>query len=230
MFFKQFFDTISSTYTYLLADTQEKSALLIDPVLDNITDYLYTLEQEGLTLRYVLDTHTHADHISANGLLRKKTHCKTYIGEQAGARCVDNKLSHLDTIPLGSLILTALHTPGHTDDSYSFHLKHNKEHYLFTGDTLLIQGSGRTDFQNGDAKQQYHSIFDILLSYPEHCLVYPGHDYNGRQMSTIGDEKKSNPRLKVNNENEYADIMNGLKLPNPKLMDIAVPANERCGE
>ena len=229
MIFKQLFDEESSTYTYLIADEMSGKAVLIDTVKEHTAEYIELLNSLDLKLKYVLDTHTHADHISANGELRDLTGCTTLLGEQSASVCIDRGIADQEVISIGDIELQMLHTPGHTSDSYSFHMEIEGQHYLFTGDTLLINGSGRTDFQNGSAHQQYDSIFNKLLVYPEDTLIYPGHDYNGETQSTVGKEKRENPRLQVSSESEYVEIMHNLKLPNPKLMDIAVPANERCG-
>lgn len=237
---KQYFEPISSTYTYLIYDEQKKSAALIDPVVTEIPAYLDDLQKKQLQLLYVLDTHTHADHISANGKLREQLGCKTCLGKESGAACIDQALSEGDVIDVGSISIQVLHTPGHTDDSYCFfinaeHVEGNSElheapsGYLFTGDTLLINGSGRTDFQNGDARQQYDSIFNRLLNFPESTVVFPGHDYRGNRQSTIGHEKRHNPRLQVPHKEAYVSLMNSLNLPSPAMMDIAVPANRQCG-
>ena len=228
MLFRQLFDQASYTYTYLIAD--ESEAVLIDPVVEKVDDYLRLLKELGLNLKAVLDTHTHADHISAMGALREKTQCLALLGEQSQSECVSQTFTDGEIIPVGKLALTAIHTPGHTDDSYSFVLKNNGKTQLFTGDTLLIRGSGRTDFQQGNALQQYHSIFNKLLTYGDDAVVYPGHDYRGWTVSTVGEEKRNNPRLQVNNAQEYAVIMDNLKLANPKMMDVAVPANQKCGK
>lgn len=230
MILRQLFDHESYTYTYLIADTATAKAALIDPVDTKIEDYIKLLEQLHLTLVVVLDTHTHADHISAMGILRDKTGCVSMLGAQSRSACVSQTFTDGQLIAVGDLTLQAIHTPGHTDDSYSFALTHAAQTYLFTGDTLLIRGSGRTDFQQGDARQQYHSIFAKLLGYGDNAIVYPGHDYKGWNQSTIGEEKANNPRLQVSSADEYAEIMNNLKLPNPKMMDIAVPANQKCGK
>jgi sulfur dioxygenase len=228
MIFRQLFDHESSTYTYLLGDTNSGEELLIDPVIANTDSYLSLLQQLNLTLKLCVDTHTHADHITGLGALRERTGCITMMGEQAMADCVSQSFAHLDQIEVGSIKLEVLYTPGHTDDSYSFYVP--KQGMLFSGDTLLIRGTGRTDFQNGDALAQYHSLCQVLLKLPEDTEVYPGHDYKGWSKSSIGEEKQHNPRLQVSSGEEYAAMMAALKLPNPKLMDIAVPANQACGE
>lgn len=228
MIFRQLFDHESSTYTYLLGDANSGEALLIDPVIANTDSYLSLLQQLSLTLKLCVDTHTHADHITALGALRERTVCITMMGEQAMADCVSQSFAHLDQIEVGSIKLQVLYTPGHTDDSYSFYVPDAA--MLFTGDTLLIRGTGRTDFQNGDALAQYHSLHELLLKLPEHTEVYPAHDYKGWSKSSIREERQHNPRLQVSSAEDYAAIMAALKLPNPKLMDIAVPANQACGE
>lgn len=229
MMFRQLFDAESSTYSYLIADEKARQAALIDPVIGNTDDYLMLLEQLQLKLVVAIDTHTHADHITALGSLRDKTGCNTMLGQQAVATCVTSNFSDGDIIQVGELQIKALHTPGHTNDSYSFYVCDDQQPMLFTGDTLLIRGTGRTDFQNGDASQQYHSLFDVLLSYPDHTLVYPGHDYKGWTVSTVAEEKAHNPRLQVPDEQAYIELMANLHLPNPVLMDVAVPANQACG-
>jgi len=229
MLFRQLFEKNSSTYSYLIADTDSKQALLIDPVIDETEGYIRLLNELGLTLKVAMDTHTHADHITALGKLRELTGCETYMGQQANASCANDSFHDGSKIVVGNIELTALHTPGHTDDSYSFLLEHEGQPYLFTGDTLLIRGTGRTDFQNGSAIDQYSSLFDKLLNFPEDTWVYPAHDYKGWMVSTIGEERDHNPRLQVKDVIEYKNIMDNLNLPNPKMMDVAVPANRACG-
>jgi sulfur dioxygenase len=227
--FRQLFDADSSTYTYLMADKSTSEAALIDPVLEKVEDYLSLIEQLDLRLVKTLDTHTHADHITAQGTLRDKIGCVTMMGEQSLSECASAHFSDNENITLGHLKVTALYTPGHTDDSYCFLIKLSDTKVLLSGDTLLIRGTGRTDFQSGSAGQQYHSLFDRLLQLPEDTLVYPGHDYKGWTVSTIGEEKANNPRLQVGDGNAYIELMSKLDLPNPKMMDIAVPANQSCG-
>ena len=229
MIFRQLFERESSTYTYLIACEKTRQAALIDTVKTAVPQYLQLLRELNLSLAYALDTHTHADHITGAGALRDATGCTTLLGEQAGSSCVSHALRDGEQIKIGELQLIAMHTPGHTDDSYCFYLDHQGETYVFTGDTLLIRGTGRTDFQNGSAADQYHSLFDKLLALPASTWVYPGHDYKGWTRSSIGEEKAHNPRLQVSGINAYVELMNNLKLPNPKLMDIAVPANRACG-
>lgn len=230
MIFRQLFERESSTYTYLLGCEKTREAALIDPVKEETGRYLQLLEELGLTLKYVLDTHTHADHVTGAGELREATGCITLLGEQAGSACVSQILRHCDEIAIGELCLIAWHTPGHTDDSYSFVLQHGAEVYVFTGDTLLIRGTGRTDFQNGNARDQYYSLFNKLLTLPNTAWVYPAHDYKGWMVSRIGEEKAHNPRLQVKDVEAYEELMNNLKLPNPKMMDVAVPLNRACGK
>lgn len=230
MIFRQLFERESSTYTYLIGCEQTREALLIDAVNTEFNNYLTLLAELNLKLICVLDTHTHADHITAAGALRTATGAQTRLGEQANSFCVSNALHDGDLIQVGQLTIKALHTPGHTDDSYSFILEDQGQCYAFTGDTLLIRGTGRTDFQKGSAADQYASLFDRLLSLPDNTWVYPGHDYKGWTVSTIAEEKANNPRLQVKDAAEYIALMNNLKLPNPKMMDIAVPANRACGK
>jgi len=230
MIFRQLFERESSTYTYLIGCDLTRQAVLIDTVKSEVDSYLKLLQELNLTLVYVLDTHTHADHITGAGALRDATGASTLLGEEAHSACVSKAMRHGELINIGQLVLEALHTPGHTDDSYSFILEDKGQLYAFTGDTLLIRGTGRTDFQNGSADDQYTSLFEHLLKLPDNTWVYPGHDYKGWTVSTIGEEKAHNPRLQVKNRAAYVELMNHLDLPNPKLMDIAVPANRACGQ
>ena len=225
MFFKQFFDKTSSTYTYLIASGKGREALIIDPVLDNVEEYISSLNDLNLKLLKTIDTHIHADHITGASKLKNQTNCTTIMGDKTPADSVEIKVKDNEIIRLDLLEIKALYTPGHTSDSFSF-LMNN---YLFSGDTLLINGTGRTDFQNGNAKDAYSSIFNRLLKLPEETLLYPAHDYNGKKVSSIGKEKKFNPRLQVNNENEYEEMMNNLNLPEPKMMDINVARNIKLG-
>lgn len=229
MLFRQLFDHESSTYTYLLADTATGDAVIIDPVKAQVPAYLQLLRDLELTLVAALDTHVHADHITGLGNLREATGCITWMGEQSAAPCVSARFSDGGEIAFGAYRLRALYTPGHTDDSYCFLLEADGHAYAFTGDTLLIRGTGRTDFQNGSADEQYHSLFDRLLQLPGDTLVYPAHDYKGWTVSTIAEERACNPRLQVEGKAAYVALMGSLKLPNPKLMDVAVPANRACG-
>ncbi len=225
MIFRQLFDSVSCTYTYLIASRRGGEALIIDPVLEKVDRYLQLLDELDLKLIKAVDTHVHADHITGLGELRDRTRCITVMGEQSQVDVVSVRVSEGDPIEIEGLALETLYTPGHTDDSYSFLL----EGRVFTGDTLLIRGTGRTDFQHGDPVAQYDSIFNKLLKLPEETLVYPAHDYKGDTVSTIGEEKAYNPRLQVSSVAQYVEIMNNLKLPNPKMMDVAVPANLKVG-
>jgi sulfur dioxygenase len=221
MIFNQLFDDISSTYTYIIASDRGREALIIDPVLEKTDEYLNILKKLDLKLVKVIDTHIHADHITGLNELGKRTNCTKIMGEQSKSEVVDLKVKEDDKIEIDKIELKTIYTPGHTDCSYSFLMNDR----VFTGDTLLINGTGRTDFQNGSAKTQYDSLFNKLLKLPEKTIVYPAHDYNGKKFSTIGDEKNNNPRLQVGNVDQYIEIMNNLKLANPKMMDVAVPAN-----
>ena len=225
MIFRQLFDGTSGTYSYLLASRQGGEALIIDPVLERVDRYLQLVRELDLRLVKAVDTHLHADHVTGLGELRDRTRCITVMGEHSRADVVSMRVAEGDCIEIEGLRLDVLYTPGHTDDSYSFLLADR----VFTGDTLLIRGTGRTDFQNGDPRAQYDSIFNKLMKLPDETLVYPAHDYKGETVSTIGEEKFFNPRLKVKSVDEYVDLMNNLKLPNPKMMDVAVPANMHVG-
>jgi sulfur dioxygenase len=225
MFFKQLFDKTSSTFTYLVASTKGREALIIDPVLENVEKYIVLLNELNLKLVKVIDTHIHADHITGASKLKDQTKCITIMGDQTPADAVEIKVKDEEIIKLDHLKIKALHTPGHTSDSFSF-LMNN---YLFSGDTLLINGTGRTDFQNGSSKDAYNSIFNRLLKLPDETLLYPAHDYNGKKFSSIGDEKKFNPRLQVKNENQYVELMSNLNLPKPKMIDINVQRNIKLG-
>lgn len=230
MIFRQLFERESSTYTYLIACEQSGEAAIIDSVKSENERYLQLLEELNLKLIYVLDTHTHADHITGAGALRDATGCTTLLGAEAQSACVSEPLHDGDVIAIGNLRLKVLHTPGHTDDSYSFVLTEQGQTYIFTGDTLLIRGTGRTDFQNGNARDQYQSLFGKLLTLPDDAWVYPAHDYKGWTVSRIGEEKAHNPRLQVKDVVAYETLMNNLKLPTPALMDVAVPSNRACGK
>jgi glyoxylase-like metal-dependent hydrolase (beta-lactamase superfamily II)/rhodanese-related sulfurtransferase len=225
MIFRQLFDSVSGTYSYLLASRRGGEALIIDPVLEKVDRYLQLVNELDLRLVKAVDTHLHADHITGLGALRDRTHCVTVMGEQTKADVVSMRLADGDKLGIEGLALDVIYTPGHTDDSYSFVLPDR----VFTGDTLLIRGTGRTDFQNGDPRQQYESIFGRLLKLPDETMIFPAHDYKGETVSTIGEEKAFNPRLQVKSVDEYVNIMNNLNLSNPKMMDVAVPANMRVG-
>jgi len=225
MLFRQLFDKSSSTYTYLIASAKGREALIIDPVLENIEQYIKLLNELDLKLVKVIDTHIHADHITAASKLKDATNCTTIMGEHTPSDTVEIKVKDDEKIYVDKLEIKVIYTPGHTKDSYSFLMND----YLFSGDTLLINGTGRTDFQGGNSEDSYNSIFNRLLKLPEETLLYPAHDYNGQTVSTIGKEKKFNPRLQVNSVNEYIDIMNNLNLSKPKLMDINVASNIKLG-
>lgn len=227
---RQLFDAESSTYTYLLADGDSREALLIDPVLGQLDGYLRLLKELDLSLRFALDTHVHADHITALGALRDATGCVTLIGTESGASCASEALAEGRRVVFGNYHLDVWYTPGHTNDSYSFLLSAEGRRYVFSGDTLLIRGTGRTDFQNGDAGAQYDSLFGRLLRLPGETQVMPAHDYKGWTVSTIAEELAHNPRLQVADRPAYVELMAHLNLPDPKLMDVAVPANLACGK
>ncbi|HEY6432071.1 MAG TPA: MBL fold metallo-hydrolase [Acetobacteraceae bacterium] len=225
MIFRQLFDATSGTYTYLLASRRGGEAVIIDPVLEKVDRYLQLIRELDLKLVKAVDTHLHADHITGLGALRDRTRCITAMGEQSSVDVVSMRLADGDKLGIEGLALDVLYTPGHTDDSYSFAMADR----VFTGDTLLIRGTGRTDFQNGDPRAQYDSIFGRLLKLPDETLVFPAHDYKGDTVSTIGEEKAYNPRLQVASIDAYIALMNGLNLSNPKMMDVAVPANVQQG-
>jgi len=225
MIFRQLFDSVSGTYSYLLASRAGGEALIIDPVLEKVERYLQLIRELDLKLVKAVDTHLHADHITGLGALRDKTHCVTVMGENTKADVVSMRLAEGDKLSIEGISMEVLYTPGHTDDSYSFLMGDR----VFTGDTLLIRGTGRTDFQNGDARAQYESLFGKLLRLPDETLVFPAHDYKGDTVSTIGEEKRYNPRLQVKSIDEYVMLMANLHLPNPKMMDVAVPSNMKIG-
>ncbi len=221
MIFEQLFDTKSSTYTYILSSGKGREALIIDPVLEHTDQYINLLNKLELKLVKVIDTHIHADHITGLNELSERTSCTKIMGENSKSEVVDLRVKEDENVKIDNINLKVMYTPGHTDCSYSYLMNDR----VFTGDTLLINGTGRTDFQNGNARQQYDSIFNKLLKLPENTMVFPAHDYNGKKHSTIGSERKNNPRLQVNSVDQYVEIMNNLKLANPKMMDVAVPAN-----
>jgi glyoxylase-like metal-dependent hydrolase (beta-lactamase superfamily II)/rhodanese-related sulfurtransferase len=225
MIFRQLFDSVSGTYCYLLASRAGGEALILDPVLEKVDRYCQLLRELDLKLVKAVDTHLHADHITGLGELRDRTHCVTIMGEQSKADVVAMRVGDGDKVMIEGLSLDVMYTPGHTDDSYSYLMADR----VFTGDTLLIRGTGRTDFQNGSARAQYDSIFNRLLKLPDETMVFPAHDYKGDTVSTIGEEKRFNPRLQVRSVDEYVEVMNNLKLPNPKLMDVVLPANMHVG-
>ena len=221
MIFNQLFDSKSSTYTYIISSGKGREALIIDPVIEHTDEYVKVLENLDLKLVKVIDTHIHADHISGLNELSKRTNCTKIMGEKSKSEVVDLKLKDNEIINIENIQLKAIYTPGHTDCSYCYIMNDR----VFTGDTLLINGTGRTDFQSGSPYDAYESLFNRLLKLPEKTLVYPAHDYNGKKNSTIETERNNNPRLQVKSKEEYAEIINNLNLSNPKMMDIAVPAN-----
>ena len=225
MIFEQLFDNKSSTYTYLIASNKGREALIIDPVLDNVEEYINLLNKLDLKLVKVIDTHIHADHVTGASKLKNQTNCSTIMGDKTPADAVEIKVGDGEIIKLDQIEIKALHTPGHTSDSFSFMMNN----YLFSGDTLLINGTGRTDFQNGSSKDAYNSIFNRLLKLPEETLLYPAHDYKGEKVSTIGKEKKFNPRLQVKNVDEYIEIMKNLNLKKPTEIDFNVASNIKLG-
>ncbi len=221
MIFEQLFDTKSSTYTYIISSGKGREALIIDPVINHTEEYIKVLKELNLKLVKVIDTHIHADHISGLNELNKRTSCTRIMGEKSKSEVIDLKIKDNETIKVENIELKSIYTPGHTDCSYSYLMNDR----VFTGDTLLINGTGRTDFQSGSPYDAYDSLFNKLLKLPEKTLVFPAHDYNGKKNSTIENEKNNNPRLQVSSKEEYAEIMDNLNLANPKMMDIAVPAN-----
>ena len=225
MIFRQLFHAESGTYTYLIAGRMGGEALIIDPVVERIERYMQLLKELDLELLWAIDTHVHADHITALGELRDRTKCITVMGQESPVDVVSRRVGDGEEIEVEGVVIKAMHTPGHTSDSYSYLM----DDRVFTGDTLLIRGTGRTDFQNGNARDQYDSLFNKLLKLPDDTLVYPAHDYKGDTVSTIGEEKRWNPRLQVSSADQYVALMGGLNLPNPKMMDVAVPANVKIG-
>jgi glyoxylase-like metal-dependent hydrolase (beta-lactamase superfamily II)/rhodanese-related sulfurtransferase len=225
MIFRQLFDSVSGTYSYLLASRHGGEALILDPVLDKVDRYCQLLRELDLRLVKAVDTHLHADHVTGLAELRERTQCVTVMGDQSKADVVAMRVSDGDKVMIEGVSLDVMYTPGHTDDSYSFMMKDR----VFTGDTLLIRGTGRTDFQNGSARAQYDSLFNRLLKLPDETMVFPAHDYKGDTVSTIGEEKRFNPRLQVKSVDDYIALMDNLNLPNPKLMDVVIPANMKVG-
>ena len=221
MIFEQLFDIKSSTYTYIIGSGIGREALIIDPVIEHTDEYIKVLKNLELKLVKVIDTHIHADHITGLNELNKRTNCTRIMGEKSKSEVIDLTIKDNEKIKVENIELKAIYTPGHTECSYSYVMNDR----VFTGDTLLINGTGRTDFQSGNPYDAYDSLFNKLLKLPKKTLVFPAHDYNGKKNSTIENEKNNNPRLQVNSKEQYAEIMNNLNLSNPKMIDIAVPAN-----
>ena len=229
MWLRQLFDRESYTHTYLLADEASGNAALIDPVAEQLDLYLRLLNELGLRLVLAMDTHVHADHVTALGRLREQTGCETRVGFEGEVDCASAGLADGQVIAVGAMTINVLYTPGHTNDSFTFAVDVGGIHHLFTGDTLFIRGTGRTDFQNGDAGELFDSLHNRLLVYPDETIVHPGHDYKGWTISTIGEERQHNPRLEPATREAFIGLMNSLDLPDPKMMDVAIPANKACG-
>ena len=228
MIFRQLYDEVSSTYTYLLADEDSREAILIDPVFEQLHRDLALLRELDLSLKIVADTHAHADHVTSAWLLKQKTGCQIALSAAAGAKNVDLPLKHGDTIGVTGITLEVRATPGHTNGCQTYVLSDHS--MAFTGDTLLIRGCGRSDFQQGDAARLYHSITEQIFSLPDDCAIYPAHDYNGRTESSVGEEKKHNPRVGGGaDEKDFVHYMHAMQLPHPKKIDEALPANMRSG-
>jgi sulfur dioxygenase len=226
MLFRQLFDAESSTYTYLIADPATKAAVLVDPVLEQVERDLKLLKELGLTLHYCLETHVHADHVTGTDELRQATSCLGIVPDRAQVACADRHIQDGETLHLGDITITAIATPGHTDSHMAYLVNDDR---VLTGDALFIRGSGRTDFQSGDAGTLYDSVTQRLFTLPEETLVYPAHDYRGHTVSTIGAEKRWNPRFAERDRPSFIQFMNNLNLPDPKKIMEAVPANEMCG-
>ncbi len=226
MFIEQLFDAVTSTYSYLLWDEKTKHAALIDSVKEQVERDVTLINQLGLTLKYTLETHIHADHITGSGLLRDEFNCQVGVHKNSNSDCADILLSDGDALKLGDESIDIIYTPGHTDTDISYRI----DGAIFSGDTLLVNGCGRTDFQSGDASSLYHSVTVKLFSLDDETVVYPGHDYHGFTATTIGREKSFNPRLGNNrSEEEFIAIMDGLILDPPARIEIAVPGNQHCG-
>jgi sulfur dioxygenase len=231
MLFRQLFETQSSAYTYLIACAHSREAALIDPVIETVERDLQLLQSLGLTLRFTIETHIHADHVTGASQLRARTGCRCAVPEKSRADHVDVPVREGEPMRIGTLELKPLYTPGHTDDHHSYLLQSGDGARVFTGDALLIDGCGRTDFQNGDAATLFHSVHDKIFSLPPDTLVYPGHDYQQRRVSSVGQERDRNPRLGGGNSvEEFVAMMAALDLPPPRKMDVAVPANRECGQ
>lgn len=231
MLIKQLFDPESCTYTYLIADPQSREAIIIDPVREQVDRDLRIINELGVGLLYVLETHVHADHVTGSSLLKSQTGAKSGVAKVAEVSCADLHLEHGDSLSFGEYRLQVRATPGHTDGCLTYVLETNGEMYAFTGDTLFIRGCGRTDFQNGSSKRLYESVHTQIYTLPEATNIFPGHDYNGRKITTVAQEKEKNPRLNLNVEKDvFIQIMKELKLKKPKKMQMAVPANLNCGQ
>ncbi len=226
MLFRQLFDAETSTYTYLIADPQTRAAILVDSVLEQVERDQQLLQELGLTLRFCLETHIHADHITGTGQLRELTGCEGIVPANAPAQCANRTIQHGERLRVGDVEIQAIETNGHTDSHMAYLV--NGTH-LLTGDALFIRGCGRTDFQSGDAGTLYDRVTQRLLTLPETVLVYPAHDYRGHTVSTIGEEKRVNSRFVGRTRDEFIAFMDSLDLPNPKKIMEAVPANEHCG-
>jgi sulfur dioxygenase len=227
MLFRQLFDPESSTYTYLIAESNTKEAILVDPVIEQVDRDLKLLQELGFTLRYCLETHIHADHITGTDKLRAKTGCLGIVPENAHASCADRYIQDGEILALGTIKIQAIATPGHTDSHMAYLVNNDR---VLTGDALFIRGCGRTDFQSGDAATLYNSVTQRLFTLPDSTLIYPAHDYRGHTVSTIGEEKRWNPRFANRSRESFIELMQNLNLPDPKKMMEAVPANERCGK
>jgi sulfur dioxygenase len=227
MLFRQMYDNETSTYTYLIADENTKEAALVDPVIEQVERDLKLIQELGLTLRYCLETHIHADHITGTGKLREITNCDGIVPENAQVACANRLIKDGEILKLGEIKIKTIATLGHTDSHNSYLVNQN---LLLTGDSLLIRGCGRTDFQSGNPGLMYDNVTQKLFTLPEETLVYPGHDYRGHLVSTIGEEKQYNPRFVGKNREDFIEQMNNLNLPNPKKIAEAVPANQQCGK
>ncbi|QDZ41538.1 MBL fold metallo-hydrolase [Euhalothece natronophila Z-M001] len=226
MLFRQLFEAETSTYTYLIADTTTQEAALVDPVIETVERDIKLVRELGLTLKYCLETHVHADHITGTAKLRELTGCAGMVPENAQVDCASDFIKHGDVIKVGGIPIQGIATLGHTDSHMAYLVNGDR---VLTGDALLIRGCGRTDFQSGDAGTLYDSVMNNLFTLPDDTLVYPGHDYRGHTVSTIGEEKQWNPRFVGRNREQFIEFMNNLDLPNPKKIMEAVPANENCG-
>ncbi|BDA75812.1 beta-lactamase domain protein (plasmid) [Calothrix sp. PCC 7716] len=227
MLFRQLFDKESSTYTYLIADLTTKNALLVDPVLEQVERDSKLLEELELTLRYCLETHIHADHITGTEQLRQRTGCLGIVPDKTQTSCADQQIHDGEVLQLGSVTIKAIFTPGHTDSHMAYLVNSDR---VLTGDALLIRGCGRTDFQSGNAGILFDSVTQKLFTLPLETLIYPGHDYRGNTVSTIGEEKRWNPRFVGRDRTSFIKFMSNLNLPKPQKMMEALPANEHCGD